>query len=118
MRFLLEVLAERFPDSSRTTLRQMLQQGRVRVNGEIEKDAKREVEDDDIVDVAQKSAHRNVPNGIAVLFEDEHLIVVFKANGILTVATERERDTTVQAYLNVYLKARDDERIQIGRAHV
>ena len=37
---LLDRLAQLFPGSSRTTLRQMLQHGRVRVNGEVEKDAK------------------------------------------------------------------------------
>ena len=91
----------------------MLQQGRVRVNGEVEKNAKRDIEGDDVVDVGQKSAHRNLPEGIAVLFEDDHVIVVFKANGILTVATKREPDTTVQAYLNTYLKGRTDERIHV-----
>lgn len=113
MALLLEVLADRFPESSRTTLRQMLKNGRVRVNGEVEKDAKRDIGNDDVVDVGQKSAHRNLPAGIAVLFEDDHVIVIYKANGILTVATERERDTTVQAYLNTYLKARTEERIHV-----
>ena len=36
---LLDALAQRYPDSSRTTLRQMLQGSRVRVNGETEKEA-------------------------------------------------------------------------------
>src|SRR5438876_10298758 len=40
---LLEALQAKFQDSSKTTLRQMLQTGRVRVNGEPEIDAKREV---------------------------------------------------------------------------
>ena len=82
----------------------MLQQGRVRVNGEIERDARCGIAPSDVVDVAQKSVHRNLPPEIAVLYEDEHLIVILKANGLLTVPTERERDTTVQACLNRYLK--------------
>jgi RluA family pseudouridine synthase len=99
---LLDVLAEMFPDSSRTTLRQMLQHGRVRVDGEIEKDAKRAIAGEN-VDVAGKSMQRKLPPGIDIAFEDEHVIVVIKANGI----------TTVQAYLNVYLKALEEERIQV-----
>ena len=91
----------------------MLKSGRVRVDGEIEKDARREIAAGENVDIAQKSAHRNLPEGIAVLHEDDHVIVVLKANGILTVATERERDTTVQAYLNTYLKGRNEERIHV-----
>jgi len=110
---LLDILQQKFPDSTRTTLRQMLKAGRVRVDGELEKDAKRELAGDERIDVTQKSAHRNLPEGIGVLFEDDHVIVVLKANGILTVPTERERDTTVQAYLNTYLKGRTEERIHV-----
>src|SRR6185436_10567835 len=47
------------------------------------------------------------------LFEDEHVIVVLKANGLLTVATERERETTAQAYLNTYLGSQGEERIHV-----
>lgn len=91
----------------------MLQQGRVRVNGEVERDARCLVEPDDSVEVGQKSAYRDLPPEVGVLYEDEHLIVVLKANGVLTVPTERERDTTVQAYLNRYLKGRHEERIHV-----
>src|ERR1043165_6932435 len=100
---LLDKLAQLFPDSSRTTLRQMLQHGRVRVNGELEKDAKRHLVPDDVVDVgAKKTARWRPPEG-GVLHEEGDVLGVVKANGLLTVATERERDTTAQAYLNHYL---------------
>jgi 23S rRNA pseudouridine1911/1915/1917 synthase len=91
----------------------MLQSGRVRVNGEIEKSAKRELDPDDHVDVTSKSMQRALPPELSILFEDEHVIVVLKANGLLTVATERERDTTAQAYLNTYLGAIGEERIHV-----
>jgi 23S rRNA pseudouridine1911/1915/1917 synthase len=111
---LLAALGAMYPQSSKTTLRQMLQTGRVRVNGEIEKNARRELEEDDTVDVADKAVHRNLPEGLAILHEDNDVIVVLKANGLLTVATERERDTTAQAYLNVYLgQKKGEERIQV-----
>ncbi|MDP9194571.1 MAG: RluA family pseudouridine synthase [Acidobacteriota bacterium] len=113
-RQLLDALAVMFPESSKTTLRQMLQTGRVRVNGEIEKNARRDLEEDDTVDVADKAVHRNLPEGLAILHEDNDVIVVLKANGLLTVATERERDSTAQAYLNVYLgQKKGEERIQV-----
>lgn len=111
---LLDALAALFPESSKSTLRQMLQTGRVRVNGEVEKNAKRELEPEDAVDVAEKAVHRNLPEGLTVLHEDADVIVVFKAHGILTVPTERERETTVQAYLNAYLgQNKGKERIQV-----
>ena len=108
---LLDVLVSRFPDSSRTTLRQMLQSGRVRVGGEVEKNAKRLVEPDEEVEVGRKTP--NLPPGLALLHEDADVIVVLKANGLLTVATERERETTAQAYLNAYLKEKGEERVHV-----
>ncbi|HEX6160962.1 MAG TPA: RluA family pseudouridine synthase, partial [Thermoanaerobaculia bacterium] len=111
---LLDELASMYPESSRTTLRQLLQTGRVRVNGEIEKNAKRELDRGDMVEIAQKAAHSLLPPELSILHEDGDVIVVYKANGLLTVATERERETTAQAYLNQYVGARrGQERIQV-----
>ncbi len=110
---LLEVLASQFPDSSKTTLRQMLQHGRVRVNGEVEKDAKRVIERDEQVDVAQKAVTRSLPSGLALLHEDDDVLVVLKSQGLLTVATEREREATAQAYLNAYLKEKREDRVHV-----
>lgn len=112
-RTLLDELAKQFPDSSKTTLRQMLAHGRVRVNGEVEKNARRELRRDDAVDVAQRSMQRNLPPGIAVLHEDDDIIVVLKSHGLLTVATEREREATVQAYLNTYLRSKREDRVHV-----
>lgn len=110
---LLEALATMFPDSSKTTLRQMLQAGRVRVNGEVEKNARRDLEHGDAVEIGQKSVEVALPPGLAILHEDDDLIVVLKSHGLLTVATERERETTTQAYLNEYLRQKREDRIHV-----
>lgn len=110
---LLDVLAALFPESSKTTLRQMLQAGRVRVNGEVEKNARREVDVDELIEVGQKSVQPALPPGLAILHEDGDVIVAVKSHGLLTVATERERETTVQAYLNAYLKEKGEERVHV-----
>ena len=110
---LLEALQAKFPESSKTTLRQMLQGGRVRVNGEVVNDAKREIAADDDVSVVPKSVARQLPPGLTILHEDSDVIVVLKSHGLLTVATEREREVTAQAYLNAYLGARREERVHV-----
>lgn len=110
---LLDALQDLFPDSSKTTLRQMLASGRVRVNGEIEKNARRELDVDDAIDVAQKSVQVTLPPELALLHEDDDVIVVLKSPGLLTVATERERETTVQAHLNAYLREKGEGRIHV-----
>ncbi len=91
----------------------MLQSGRVRVNGETEKDAKRTVREDDLIDVFQKSVRAALPAGLTILHEDDQVIVVLKSHGLLTVATERERENTAQAYLNAYLREKGEGRIHV-----
>jgi 23S rRNA pseudouridine1911/1915/1917 synthase len=110
---LLDALAQLYPDSSRTTLRQMLQNSRVRVNGDTEKDARRVLDPDEILEVIAKSDQRVLPPGIAILHEDRDVIVILKSQGLLTVATEREREATVQAYLNEYLGSAGEDRIKV-----
>lgn len=110
---LLDTLAVLYPDSTKTTLRQLLQAGRVRVNGEVEKNARRGLDAGELVEVGQKSVQPSLPPGLAILHEDDDVIVVLKSHGLLTVATERERETTAQAYLNAYLKEKGGERIHV-----
>jgi 23S rRNA pseudouridine1911/1915/1917 synthase len=110
---LLDTLAVMYPDSSKTTLRQLLQSGRVRVNGEVEKNARREVDEGELIEIGQKSIQPVLPPGLAILHEDDDVLVVLKANGLLTVATEREREATAQAYLNAYLKEKGEDRVHV-----
>jgi 23S rRNA pseudouridine1911/1915/1917 synthase len=85
----------------------------VRVNGEVEKDAKRTLRAEDVVDVTDKKTARLLPPDLTLLHEDRDVLVVLKANGLLTVATVREKDTTAQAYLNHYLGARGEDRVHV-----
>jgi 23S rRNA pseudouridine1911/1915/1917 synthase len=100
---LLDVLQQRFPDSSKTTLRKMLQSDRVRVNGEPERDAKREIADSDAVSVAGHSAR--LDPRIRIVFEDADLIVVDKAAHLLSTPTEEVRHENAEALLNQYTQA-------------
>ena len=113
MQTLLERLKVLYPDSSNTTLRKILQSGRVRVNGEVEKEAKRIIDAAETVDVAPKTVQQALPPEIALLYEDDAILVVLKSHGLLTVATEREREHTVQAYLNDYLKQKGEGRVHV-----
>lgn len=99
---LLEVLQERFPDSSKTTLRGLLQSDRVRVNGAPERDAKREIDPDDRVEIAGKT--ERIDPRVRILFEDADLIVIDKAEGLLTVPTDEVLHETAETFLSGYAK--------------
>jgi RluA family pseudouridine synthase len=98
---LLDVLQERFPESSKTTLRKMLQGDRVRVNGAPERDAKREIGPEDRIDVTSKPTRPLDPR-VRIIFEDSDLVVIDKAAGLLTVATAEVLHETAEAFLNIY----------------
>lgn len=110
---LLDALSKLYPDTSRTTLRQMLQGGRVRVNGEAVIDAKRPVAAGDEVTVVSRAEAVTLPPSLTLLHEDDDVIVVIKANGLLTVATEREPENNAHQMLNEYLKQKTGGRIHV-----
>jgi RluA family pseudouridine synthase len=97
---LLDLLQQRFPDSSKTTLRKMLQSDRVRVNGVPERDAKREVNDEDRVEVGPKIAA--IDPRLRILYEDDDIIVVDKAVGLLSVPTDEVKYENAEALLSAY----------------
>ena len=91
----------------------MLQSGRVRVNGQVVKNAKEPLGPGDEIVVGGKQIEIALPETLSILHEDDDVIVVFKANGLLTVGTVRERENTAQAYLNDYLREKGEGRIHV-----
>jgi len=94
---LLSLLEELSPDSSKNTLRGWLEKGRVTVDGKRAKFAKQTVEGGQLVKVGDKK--KFLHRGLKIVYEDEHIVVVDKPAGLLTVATDKETDLTVHAIL-------------------
>ena len=113
-RSLLDVLQERFPDSSKTTLRKMLQNDRVSVNGRTERDARRIITGTDRLDFGPRADRTRLDSRVRILYEDESIIAVDKDPGLLTVASPVEPGETVEAFLNLHLGGRPNE----PRVHV
>jgi 23S rRNA pseudouridine1911/1915/1917 synthase len=88
-------------------VRQMLSQGRVRVNGEVSSLAARHVLKGDVLEIGPHRAPSKLPGGLTILFEDRHILIVIKPAGLLTVATEDERERTAYFHLRQYLQSRD-----------
>jgi 23S rRNA pseudouridine1911/1915/1917 synthase len=104
---LLDVLQQLFPDSSKTSLRSMLQEDRVRVNGVPERDAKRLVAESDRVEIASRSS-RSLDPRVRIIFEDSDLVVVDKAAGLLTVPSPDVKYETAESFLNLHYGASPD----------
>ncbi len=104
MSTLLEALQFLKPGASNRTLRQILEQGRVCINGVPCRLAKRQVQPDDLVEIGDYTARRNLVRGLKIVFEDKDLLVIEKPSGLLTVATELEKERTAYALVREYIQ--------------
>jgi 23S rRNA pseudouridine1911/1915/1917 synthase len=107
-----ERLAALHPASSRRTLKQWLEAGRITVNGRVVRRG----------DVAVAAADRVVlgapappafPAPLRLVHEDRDILVVDKPPGLLTIATESERERTAYRLLTDYVGAREGRRLFI-----
>jgi 23S rRNA pseudouridine1911/1915/1917 synthase len=106
---LLARLHAEFPDSSTRRLKAWLAEGRVRVNGAVTRDPRAAVRVEDALDLGPP-AKATFPPELGRVHEDDVLLVVDKPPGLLTVATERERERTVYHLLWEYLATRRPRR--------
>ena len=116
---LIEALAFIFANSKRNTLRKMLTSGRVMVDGKIIHKAKHLVNPGATITISDKqtaAANSPAPSPkkqhprIKILFEDEHIIVVNKQAGLLSVATDKMEPDTLHSRVVDYLKS-ENERL-------
>lgn len=91
----------------RTTVRQWLKHGSVRVNGRLATRSNHPLQAGDLVSILDKSEVRArglLPPGMKVVFEDAALIVIEKPERLLSMASATERDKTAYAFLTDYLR--------------
>jgi 23S rRNA pseudouridine1911/1915/1917 synthase len=96
-----ERLCELFAGASRRTVKHWLEGGRVRVGGAIVRRGDVEVASGDRVELGTPQAA--FPPLLRLVFEDDQILVVDKPAGLLTIATERERERTAYRLLAEYV---------------
>jgi 23S rRNA pseudouridine1911/1915/1917 synthase len=94
---LLTKLQALFPDSSGRARKQWVAAGRVRVNGQVVRRGDIELGAEDRVELGMPVARSF--GLLRLVHEDDDLIVVDKPPGLLTIATERERERTAYRML-------------------
>jgi 23S rRNA pseudouridine1911/1915/1917 synthase len=101
---LADALRALFPEASGRSLKQWLERGRVEVNGRVVRAGHAPVAAADRVALR---AHGEVPfpSQLRLVHEDGDLLVIDKPPGLLTIATERERERTAYRLLWDYLGA-------------
>jgi 23S rRNA pseudouridine1911/1915/1917 synthase len=114
---LLEWLVQKYPNAKRQTLRDMVGQGRVSINGKPAKSLKEAVGESDKVAVGKKRQRARASiEPLKIVHEDEDVLVVNKPPGLLTSTTVRERRATAIAIVRDYLADREP-RARAGIVH-
>ena len=115
---LLEALIQLNPDSSKTTLRSWVKEGRIRVDGIIIKQADTMVEKGQVVELAAKQKFLE-EGGFKIIFEDRYLVAIEKPQGLLSVASNFDAQNTAHRYLkNKYGNVKIVHRLDQGTSGV
>lgn len=93
-----------FPEASGRSLKQWLESGRIELNGRVCRDGRIMVNARDRV-VLGTRGRVPFPRGLGLVHEDAAMVVVDKQPGLLSMATERERERTAYRLLWNYLAA-------------
>jgi tRNA pseudouridine32 synthase/23S rRNA pseudouridine746 synthase/23S rRNA pseudouridine1911/1915/1917 synthase len=100
---LLDALNQLYPDSSKTTLRSLLKEGRVYVDGIVLRIGTIKLKAGQTVHVGPKFGP-TLDGGLRIFYEDDHLVVVDKPSGLLSVAANFNKSKTAHAMLKNYYK--------------
>ncbi|MCS7034873.1 MAG: RluA family pseudouridine synthase [Phycisphaerae bacterium] len=116
---ILDHLRLQMPRASRSTLRGMLRDGRIRVNGRLIQSLGEPLQPGDRVSILPRRPGRSrlareLP--FPVVFEDEHLIVIHKPPGLLTSSGLRDRRPTAIGILRAHYRSQAP-RVRIGLVH-
>ena len=101
-----------FPEASGRAIKDWLAAGRVRVDGAVARDGRAAVPARAVVTLGAAAAPAAARGsaGLDVVLEDEHFVVVDKPPGLLTIATESERERTLYRLVWDHLAARRPPR--------
>jgi 23S rRNA pseudouridine1911/1915/1917 synthase len=113
---LIDRLQALYPEASRRSLRQWLATSRVRVNGAVVGRGDVEVDPGDRVALTA-AAPPGCPAPLGLIHEDDDILVVDKPSGLLTIATERERERTAYRLLRDWVAGRGPETSRLFIVH-
>lgn len=100
----LALLTRLAPDSSKTTLRSWIKEGRVTVDDEVVTRGDFPVAKGQELVVQNKKSY--VEHKLQILYEDDHLVAIEKPSGILSVATDFEKEETAHSLIKKHYSGR------------
>lgn len=102
---LMEFLATKMPDASRTKLKSLLSKRVVYVDSVITTQFDFALKPGMRVQISKDKGRKEFQNRLLkIVYEDSHIIVVEKTEGLLSVNTERQKERTAYTILNEYVQ--------------
>lgn len=105
---LLDFLFKSMPDKSKTTIKSYLKHRQIWVGNIVSTQFDKPLKEGETVILNTAQMEETLTHTmLRIVFEDDHLIVAYKRNGLLSMASESERQKTAYYILSEYLKAKD-----------
>ncbi|WP_028612105.1 RluA family pseudouridine synthase [Paenibacillus harenae] len=106
---LLPFLIKNISGSGRNAVKSILARGQVSVNGKATTAYNLQLQPGQTVTVSKEGPKEKLPfEGLSILFEDEHIIVVKKDAGLLSVASDTGKENELTAYRQLMAHVRMD----------
>lgn len=98
-------LVEKLPHKNRSNIKSLLKNKQILVDGKVFTQFNHPLQPGQVVTVAGNRAPETTQyRGLTLLYEDQHLIVINKQSGLLSMASNKERDRTAYSILSDYIK--------------
>lgn len=104
---LMKFLIENLPNKNRNNIKSLLKNKQVLVDGVAISQFNHPLNPGQEVMITESRFSDKDMKGIKVVYEDEYLIAVEKASGILSIATDKEREKTAYNIVKNYVKSRN-----------
>lgn len=114
---LMAFLLAQMPQKSRNNIKSLLRDKQVLVEGKVVTQYNHPLKPDQKVEISGRKAQKEkIYNGLTILFEDDHLIVIEKQEGLLSVGTDNQDNQTAYRLLSSHVK-QENERNKIFIVH-
>ena len=104
---LLEFLLETLKGQSRNSIKSLLTNHRVSVDGAPISQYNFQLAKGDVVIISKTPIHKKTRSNLPIIFENEEFIVINKPSGLLSIASDKEKGSTAYRMLTDYVQQKD-----------
>ncbi len=105
--FLLDFLFEIHPGQSRNSVKQLLSNRHVSIDGAPITQFNFQLVKGDVVLISKTPIRRKTRSNLPIIYEDDEIIVINKPSGLLSIASDNEKSSTAFRMVNDYVQQKD-----------